>query len=187
MRPDYRYLRERVGNYRGGAQHNGRLPLSLRPWRSGRHALRLILGLAARSAPLGTDLLDVVPPQIPAARGVAEMRQQGVDAGHHDRRADRILDLIELIHRGVQTADLDLFDGPPLVARPQVVGHRLIRSRPPAPPRQGIPAARFSGWSATCEALFSTIAKKAGRSARSLQFNPSPPICNRVVTVERLL
>ena len=69
---------------------------------------------------LRSDLLYIVPPQIPAW-GVAEMRQERVDTGLHDRFADRVLDLIPVIHGGVITTDFYLLDRPAPEARPEVV------------------------------------------------------------------
>src|ERR1017187_2097790 len=69
-----------------------------------------------------TDLSEGVPPQIPA-RSVAEMRHKGVDARLHDRRADRVLYVIPVIHIGVYTVDFDLFHPPPSEAGAEVVGN----------------------------------------------------------------
>jgi hypothetical protein len=70
---------------------------------------------------LRTDLLDIMPPQIPA-RGIAEVRHKSIDARLHDRCANRVLHLIKVVDCGVQTANFYLFDRLSPEMRPEPVG-----------------------------------------------------------------
>jgi len=66
------------------------------------------------------DLLKGVPPQIPAWH-VAEMRHQRINASLHDRGTKRVLYLIPMVHRQVDTIHFHLLYRPPSEASPEVV------------------------------------------------------------------